>query len=81
MEQNIINLNKTLYSNNNNILFEIVEDLNKLMDYSKDDLIIKILGESINKINIIINENKKYFNLIRNDISSLSNQINKAHRL
>ena len=51
------------------------------MDYSKDDLIIKILGESINKINIIINENKKYFNLIRNDISSLSNQINKAHRL
>ena len=77
MEQNIINLNKTLYSNNNNILLEIVEDLNKLMDYSKDDLIIKILGESINKINIIINENKKYFDLIRNDISSLSNQINK----
>ena len=51
MEQNIFNLNNKIYSNNNNILLEIVNDLNQLMKYSKDNLIIKTLGNIINKIN------------------------------
>ena len=40
MEQNFLNLNDKIYSNNN-ILLEIVNDLQKLMNYSKDNLIIK----------------------------------------
>ena len=40
------------------------------MNYSKDNLIIKILGNIINKMNYIINENKKNIDMIRKDISS-----------
>ena len=77
MEQNMFNLNNKIYSNNNNLLIEIINDLNQLMNYYRDNLSIKILGNVINKINYIINENKKNLQLLRNDISSLCNQINK----
>ena len=71
MDENLFNLNNKIYSNNNNILLEIVKDLHKLINYSKDNLIIKILGNVINKMNYIINENKKNIDLMRNDISSI----------
>ena len=71
MEQNIFDLNKKIYSNNNNILLEIVNDLQKLINNAKDDLIIKTLGNIINKMNYIINENKKNLESIRNDINIL----------
>ena len=61
----------------NNILLEILKDLNQLINYYKDNFSIKIVGNVINKINYIINENKKNLQLLRNDISSLYNQINK----
>ena len=77
MEQNMFNLNNKIYSNNNNLLIEIINDLNQLMNYYKDNLSIKILSNVINKINYIINENKKNLQLLRNDISSMCNQINK----
>ena len=77
MEQNLFNLNNKIYSNNINILLEIVNDLHSLMNYSKDNIIIKTLGSIINKMNNIINENKKNTELIRNDISKLYNQMNK----
>ena len=73
----MFNLNNKIYSNNNNLLIEIINDLNQLMNYYRDNLSIKILGNVINKINYIINENKKNLQLLRNDISSLCNQINK----
>ena len=73
----MFNLNNKIYSNNNNLLIEIINDLNQLMNYYRDNLSIKILGNVINKINYIINENKKNLQLLRNDISSLYNQINK----
>ena len=72
----MFNLNNKIYSNNNNLLLEIINDLNQVINNSKEDLSIKILGNVINKINYIINENKKN-QLLRNDISSLCNQMNK----
>ena len=77
MEQNMFNLNNKIYSNNNNLLLEIINDLNQVINNSKEDLSIKILGNVINKINYIINENKKNLQLLRNDISSMCNQMNK----
>ena len=71
MNENIFIINNKVYSNNNNLLLEIVKDLHQIMNYSKDNLIIKILGNVINKMNYIINENKKNIDLIRKDISSL----------
>ena len=43
MNQDISNLNNKIYSSNNKILLEIVNDLQKLMNYSKDNIIIKTL--------------------------------------
>ena len=70
---------KKIYSKNlnYNILPEIIGDLIKIRDDTKDDLIIKRLGDIINKISDIINENKKNAELIRNDISKLNKEINK----
>ena len=78
MAQNIISLNNKIFSDNNNLLLQIVNDLEQLMNYSHDNTIIKILANVINRINYIINENKKYFQLIRNDISYLKANINKG---
>ena len=81
MEENIFNLNDKIYSNNNNMLLEIINDLQKIINNSKDNVIIKILSNVIIKMNNIINENKKNLKLIRNDISmlydKLSNKIDK----
>ena len=80
MEENLFNLNNKIYSNNNNILLGIINDLQKIINYSKDKAIIKILSNVIIKMNNIINENKKNLKLLRNDISilydKLSNQMN-----
>jgi hypothetical protein len=65
MEENIFNLNNKIYSNNNTILIEIVNDLQQIINNSKDNLIIRSLGNIINKMNFIINENKKNIELIR----------------
>ena len=62
MDQNMLNLNDKL-SSNNNILLEIVNDLQTLRNNSKDNVIIKTLGDILNKINNIINENKKKFRI------------------
>ena len=58
MDQNI-NLNNKIYSDNNDISLEIINDLNRIKNNLKDDLIIKTLEIIISKINNIINENKK----------------------
>ena len=57
-------------------MLEIINELNQLRNYSQDNLIVSKLGNIINKINYIINENKNV-ELIRNDISSLYNKLNK----
>jgi len=77
MEENLINLNNKIYSHNNNILLGIINDLQQIINYSKDNLIIKRISDIIIKMNNIINENKKNTELIRNDNSKLYNQMNK----
>ena len=71
MEQNI--------KKNNNILFELVNDLLGLKNYSKDNLIIKTLESVINKLNYVINENEKNIELIKNDINTLYNKFEKLN--
>ena len=65
MEKNIFNLNDKIYSNNNNILLGIINDLQQIINYSKDNKIIKRLGDIMIKINNIINEKKKNIELLR----------------
>ena len=47
------------------------------MNYIHDNLVIKRIGDIINKMNYIINENKKNLELIRKDISLLNDNLNK----
>ena len=77
MEQNLFNLNNQIYSNNNKILLEIVNDLQKLMKYSKDNIINQTLGNIINKMNYIINENKKNSELMKNEINKIYQKYDK----
>ena len=76
MKKTVLCSNDNLYSNNNNVLLEIVNDLQQLMNNSKDSLIIKTLGSIINKMNYIIKENQKNFELIRKEISTSYNKLN-----
>ena len=70
------NLNK-IYSNISNMLLELIKDINEIINNSTNNVNIKILGNVINKINYIINENKNIVELLRNNILSLLNQMNK----
>ena len=69
-------INDKIYFNNNNLLVAIVNDLHKIINNSHDNLIIKRIGDIINKMNIIINDNKKNTELIIGRISLLKNQMN-----
>ena len=69
MEKNTFNLNNKIYSINNNLMLEIVNELNKIKEDINDNIIIKRLGDIINKMNYIINEHIKNVELIRNNIS------------
>ena len=83
MEENIFDifgLSDKIYSNNNNKLLEIVNDLNEVKNHSKENLIVKILEKLIIKLKIIIKENKKNTKLIRNDISKLYSELNKTNK-
>ena len=70
-------LNNKIYTNNNNILLEVINNLQQLINYSQDNLIIQILKNVIIKINFIIYENRKNAEQLRNDITNLLNQMNK----
>ena len=78
MEDSFI-LNNKVYSNNNNILFEVVNKMENIVnDLSNNSCINKII-EQIRNIIIILNsfikENKNNFDLIRKDINNLRQDI------
>ena len=77
MESDSIILENKIYSNHNNILLGIVQDLQELINHSKDNIIIKRLSDIIIKMNFIINENKKNTELIMKQIKEMQNQMNK----
>ena len=71
------NFYNKIYSNNNNLLLGIINDLQQINYITHDNLVIKRIGDIIIKINFIINENKKNTELIINHISLLQNKMNK----
>ena len=74
MNQDTFNLNSKIYSNNNNLLFGIINDLQQVINNTNDNLIIKRIGDIITKMNFIINENRKNTQLIMNQMTLLQNQ-------
>ena len=80
MNQDTFNLNNKVYSNNNNLLFGIINDLQQIINNTNDNLIIKRIGDIITKMNFIINENKKNTQLIMNQFVSLQNQLAQMNK-
>ena len=74
MNQDTFSLNNKVYSNNNNLLFGIINDLQQVINNTNDNLIIKRIGDIITKMNFIINENRKNTQLIMDQIALLHNQ-------
>ena len=75
MYQDTFSLNNKVYSNNNNLLFGIINDLQQVINNTNDNLVIKRIGDIITKMNFIINENRKNTQLIMNQFVSLQNQL------
>ena len=75
MDKDTFTLNNQTYSNNNNILLGIINELQQISNSSHENLTIKRISDVIIKMNFIINENKKTRELIMNQFSLLQNQI------
>ena len=59
MDKDTFTLNNQTYSNNNNILLGIINELNQIANSNHENLTIKRISDIIIKMNFIINENKK----------------------
>ena len=80
MDKDTFTLNNQTYSNNNNILLGIINELHQIVNSSHEDLTIKRISDVIIKMNFIINENKKTRELIMNQFSKLENQISQLNQ-
>ena len=75
MDKDTFTLNNQTYSNNNNILLGIINELQQISNSSHENLTIKRISDVIIKMNFIINENRKNMGLIMNQFTKLENQI------
>ena len=75
MNQEICDLNNKIYADNNNLLLGIVNDLQQVINNSSENLTIKRIGDVINKMNFIINENKKNMELIINQFNIINKKL------
>ena len=80
MDKDTFILNNHTYSNNNNILLEIINELQQISNFSHENLTIKRISDVIIKMNFIINENKKTRELIMNQFTLFQNQISQLSK-
>ena len=80
MDKDTFTLNNQTYSNNNNILLGIINELQQISNSSHENLTIKRISDVIIKMNFIINENRKYMGLIMNQFTKLENQISQLNQ-
>ena len=80
MDKDTFTLNNKTYSNNNNILLGIINELQQIANSSHENLIVKRISDIIIKMNFIINDNKKTRELIMNQFTKLENQISQLSK-
>jgi len=80
MDKDTFTLNNQTYSNNNNILLGIINELNQIANSSHENLTIKRISDVIIKMNFIINENKKTRELIINKFTLLQNKFEQLSK-
>ena len=72
--ENLFNLINKIFLKNYNAYIEVESELNQIRNYTHDKTIILKLEYAINKMNVIINENNNYVELIKNNIYYFSNK-------
>ena len=80
MNTDVFNLSQKIYTNNNNILIGIVDDLNQIINILNNNPIIKRIGDIIIKINYTINENKKTRELIINQFYKIESKLDQLNQ-
>ena len=80
MDKDTFTLNNQTYSNNNNILLGIINELQQISNSSHENLTIKRISDIIIKMNSAINENKKNTQLIIDHNTNLQNQITQMSK-
>ena len=80
MDKDTFILNNQTYSNNNNILLGIINELQQIINSSHENLTIKRISDIIIKMNFIINENKKTRELIMNQFSNLETKLDQLNQ-
>ena len=80
MDKDTFTLNNQTYSNNNNILLGIINELHQISNSSHENLTIKRISDVIIKMNFIINENKKNMGLIMNQFSNLESKLDQLNQ-
>ena len=80
MDKDTFTLNNQTYSNNNNILLGIINELQQISNSSHENLTIKRISDVIIKMNFIINENKKTRELIINQFNKLENKFDQLNQ-
>ena len=64
MDANMNNLNNKIYSSNNNLLLEVINDLQQIINNTHENVIIKRISDIIVKMNFIVNIYIIYLSLI-----------------
>ena len=80
MDKDTFTLNNQTYSDNNNILLGIINELQQIINSSHENLTIKRISDIIIKMNFIINENKKTRELIMNQFTLLQNKFDQLNQ-
>ena len=80
MDKDTFTLNNQTYSNNNNILLGIINELQQISNSSNENITIKRISDVIIKMNFIINENKKTRELIMNQFALLQNKFDQLSK-
>ena len=75
MDKDTFTFNNQTYSDNNNILLGIINELQQISNSSHENLTIKRISDIIIKMNFIVNENRKNMGLIMNQFTLLQNQM------
>jgi len=80
MDKDTFTLNNQIYSNYNNMLFSIIDELQQISNSSYENLTIKRISDVITKMNFIINENRKTRELIMNQFTLLQNKFDQLSK-
>ena len=72
-----VNLQNKIYTNYNTLILGVINELQQIKPYITNNLIIQQIANIITRMNKMITDNNKNFELLRVEIQNINNNINK----